>query len=412
MQTTEIENMGSFPSPKILSGGKSKWAFVKIWGSVSLHIIKKYKSPTRIYKIIKSTVGMKKKYTKEKKYHNKLAQVDGRIFFNCNNAGWPSKHFNRIVDLESRKAIYNDVSNLENLRMVQIAFTKKCPLNCEHCYEGEELNKKDTLNLDDLKKAVEKLQNAGIPMIHFGGGDPMAKVDDVVELLNSAQKTTDFWVFTSGFNLNDKNASRLKKAGLTGISIGLDHHDRELHNKFRRSEKAYDWAIEGGKNAVNNGLVLTFTICLTRDFCTEENLYSYLQLAKDTGASFVQMLEPRAVGNYAGKEVYLLTEHSTIVEEFFLKVNRDPKYKDMPIIQYPGFHQKRNACTAAGHRYMYVDTDGYMSSCPFCRNTKSHILDSDHEANIEEMKAEGCDLFKEIGEDKKLITQEEELLIN
>lgn len=392
-------------SAAILTGAGGKWMFFKIWISVSLHVIKKHKNPVKFFKVLKGAFNMKKKYAKEKKYHNRMAYVDGRVFFNCNNAGWPSKHFFRIVDLESRRALFNDVSNLENLRMVQLAFTKKCPLNCEHCYEGEELNKKETLTLEDHKKIVAKLQNAGIPMIHFGGGDPMAKVDDVIEILKSAKKSSDFWVFTSGFNLNEKNAHRLKKAGLTGISIGLDHHESALHNKFRRNDKAFSWAMEGAKNAVNNGLVLTFTICLTRDFSTKENLYAYLELAKKMGASFVQMLEPRAVGNYAGHEVHLLPEQSKIVDDFFLVVNRDQDYKKMPIVLYPGYHQRRTGCTAAGVKYMYIDTDGFMSSCPFCRNRKTHILDSEHESNIDEMKKEGCDLIKELKTSKEVSFQ-------
>ncbi|UKN00242.1 radical SAM protein [Paracrocinitomix mangrovi] len=407
MSIAQTNTIAPKHEPLILSGSKSKRKFVGIWWSVFVHLFKTHKSPIRVYKILRSSVKMKKRYTKEKKYHDKVALVDGKVYFNCNNAGWPSKHFFKIVDIESRKALYNDVSNLENLRMVQLAFTKKCPLNCEHCYEGEELNKKDVLTVEDHKKIVKKLQDAGIPMIHFGGGDPMAKVDDVVEILNSAQDSSDFWVFTSGFNLNEKNAQRLKQAGLTGISIGLDHHDRDLHNKFRRNDKAYDWAIEGGKNAVNAGLVLTFTICLTREFCTKENLYAYLHLAKDVGASFVQMLEPRAVGNFAGKEVWLLPEHSEVVDDFFIKANRDPEYKDMPIVLYPGYHQKRNGCTAAGNKYLYIDTNGYMSSCPFCRNTKSHILDEEHEANIQQMKNDGCEMNKEIIVKEELVQMDE-----
>lgn len=403
MSSISLEENRIKKTSRLISGWRSKWLFVKIWTSVSVHIFKEYKSPVKFYKILKVAVGLKKKYSKEKKYHNKVAYVDGRVFFNCNNVGWPSKHFFRIVDLESRKTLYNNVSNLENLRMVQLAFTKKCPLNCEHCYEGEELNKKETLTLDDHKKIVKKLQDSGIPMIHFGGGDPMAKVNDIIEVLNSAQKNSDFWVFTSGFNLNSKNANRLKAAGLTGISIGLDHHDPEIHNKFRRNKKAFDWAMEGAKSAVDAGLVLTFTVCLTRDFSTKEHLFKYMELAKKMGASFVQLLEPRAVGNYEGQEVFLLPEQTKIVDEFFLSINNDLEYKDMPIVMYPGYHQKRTGCSAAGNRYMYIDTDGYMSSCPFCRNTKTHILDENHEKSIDQMKSEGCDLMNEIAiEEKKL----------
>ena len=93
----------------IISGRHSKFLFVKIWASVCFHVFKTHKNPIKFFKILKGAIGMKSKYTKEKKYHNKLAYVDGRIFFNCNNAGWPAKHFFRMVDLETRKTLYNDV---------------------------------------------------------------------------------------------------------------------------------------------------------------------------------------------------------------------------------------------------------------------------------------------------------------
>lgn len=381
-------------NPVILTGSKRMILFTRIWGSVLLFIVKKYKNPRDIFRLAKGVNRLKTKYTKEKKYHNKIAFVDGRAYFNCNNVGWPAKHFNRLIDLTAREALSEHISNLENLRMVQIAFTKKCPLNCEHCYEGEELNKKDVLTLEDHKKIVKKLQDAGIPMIHFGGGDPMAKVDDLIEILNSAKGSSDFWVFTSGFNLNERNTQRLKEAGLTGVSIGLDHYLPELHNRFRRNEKAFGWVESGVRNAKNAGLVVTLTICLTRDFVSEDNLMQYMKQARKWGVSFVQFLDPRAVGNYAGQDVGLLPEQVKLVEEFFLKINREDNYKDMPIILYPGYHQRRTGCSAAGNRYLYIDTNGYMSSCPFCRNTKNHILDDEHERSIREMKIEGCDLLK------------------
>jgi hypothetical protein len=75
----------------------------------------------------------------------------------------------------------------------------------------------------------------------------------------------------------------------------------------------------------------------------------------------------------------------------------------MPIVMFPGYHQKRIGCTAAGFKFLYIDTDGYMSSCPFCRNQKTHILDSEHESNIDKMKVEGCDLIKELEKQNELV---------
>ncbi len=381
--------------PKILNGTSKNIMLIRIWLSVSAFILKKYPNPIHFTKIIRNVIDLRNRFTIDNTY-TKLAYVDGRVFFNHNNNGWPAKHFNRLIDVEAKGVVYNNVSNLENLRMVLIALTKKCPLNCEHCLEGPELNKKDTLSIDDHKKILKKLQSVGVSMIHYSGGDPMTKVNELVELFETAEKTTDFWIYTSGYNFTVANAARLKKAGLTGVVISLDHHDPEKHNAFRRNASAFKWASDAAENAMKSKLVITLSICVTREFCSEENLLKYLQLAKTMGASFVQLLEPRAVGNYAGMDVALNSEQYKIVEDFFLATNREQKYKDFPIVLFQGYHQRKMGCAGAGSKYLYIDTDGYMSSCPFCRNQKSHILDDEHESSIAEMKNDGCGMFSSL----------------
>jgi len=364
-----------------------------MWLSIGFHFCKIYKNPFLLGKIRKHILSLKQVYTTETGIE-KLAFIDGKYYFNSNMNGWPSPLFYRPLEVEVRKGFQDSISNLENLKLVQIALTKKCPLNCEHCYEGHELNKKDTLTLDDHKQILKKLHAAGISVIQYGGGEPMTHVDDLVELFESAPGKSDFYIYSSGFNCSRKNLERLKNAGLTGISLGIDHYQAGQHNAFRRNDKAFQWALDAAKNARELNLVLTFTICVTKEFCTEENLWNYLNFAHEQGASFVQVLEPRAAGNYEYQDVYLNQEQLQTIEAFFLKANADASKKHLPIVLYTGYHQRKKGCLGAGNGYLYIDTDGYMSSCPFCRNMKTHILDKDHESAIQEMKLEGCDLIK------------------
>ena len=383
-------------TPRMISGSTKSWTIIKMWMSVSVFIIRKYRTPARFYKILRRVYQLKKRYNVEGSY-KKLAYVDGRVFLSPNNNGWPARHFNRLIDIEARTAVNDSLGNLEQLNIVLIALTKKCPLNCEHCYEGPELNKKDTLSLDDHKKILKKLQSVGIPLIQYGGGDPMAKVNDMVELLEFADNTSDFWISTSGFNLTQENAQRLKKAGLTGVSISLDDYRPDQHNKFRRNEKAFEWAMDAAKNAREAGLAINLSLCITKEFISEKNLRAYLELAGEIGASFVQFIEPRAVGNYMGKDVYLQMEHIEIAERFFLETNADSKNNHLPLVLYPGYHQRKTGCPGAGAKYLYIDTDGYMSSCPFCRNKKTHILeDETTESSIHSMRNEGCGKFENL----------------
>jgi len=377
---------------KTIKVGLSKnWILLRMWLSIGLHFTKRYKNPFLFGKIRKHILSLKQVYTTETGIH-KLALVDGKYYFNSNMNGWPSPLFYRPLEVEVRKGFQEAVSNLENLKLVQIALTKKCPLNCEHCYEGHELNKKDTLSLDDHKQILRKLHSAGISVIQYGGGEPMTRVDDLVALFTSSPGKSDFYIYTSGFNCSRNNLERLKNAGLTGISVGIDHYMAEDHNTFRRNNKAFQWALDAAKNARELKLLLTFTICVTKEFCTEENLWYYLQFAHEQGASFVQILEPRAAGNYEFQDVYLNQEQLQIIEKFFLEANSLASKKHLPIVLYTGYHQRKKGCLGAGNSYLYIDTDGYMSSCPFCRNMKTHILDKNHEQAIYELKMDGCDL--------------------
>ena len=384
-----IKAKNSFLHPRILTGHAKTFYLFKMWVNISFYSIIRYPNPIHLFKIVKRLLEHKKHYTVNNSY-NKLSYVDGRVHFSLNNNGWPSNHFIRPIAIEAKEAIHKNVSHFENLRMVLIAFTKKCPLFCEHCYEGPELNKKDTLSLEDHKKILKKLQKTGISLFHFGGGDPMSKVNELIELIDSAEKTADFWIYTSGFNFTEINALRLKQAGLTGVSISLDHHLPEYHNKFRRHTEAFNWVKLAAANALKVKLVITLSICVTREYCNTGNLFSYLELARELGASFIQLLEPRAVGNYAGKDVSLTSEHETILEHFFTEANTQTQYKLHPIVLYPAYFQRRSGCPGAGSKFLFIDTDGYMRSCPFCRNKKTHILDDDHEVSIQEMKNEGC----------------------
>ncbi|MFY7667733.1 MAG: hypothetical protein ACOVQG_03255, partial [Crocinitomicaceae bacterium] len=134
--------------------------------------------------------------------------------------------------------------------------------------------------------------------------------------------------------------------------------------------------------------------CVTNEFCSEEDLFQYLYFAARQQVAFVQMLEPRATGNYEGKDVLLTNENKAILELFYEKINSNKEFKTLPILQYTGYQQRKKGCAGAGNRYIYIDTDGYVQSCPFCRNKKSHFLTGDLKRDLSELKLEGCDYIK------------------
>jgi MoaA/NifB/PqqE/SkfB family radical SAM enzyme len=376
-------------SHKIYFGQQLKKEVFKLKGILFFNLLKNHSLSVRTFHNWRKIKVLQSNFTIEHDFL-KAIKHEGKLYFNCNIPGLPFPNFhNKLLSIGDS----TNPQGLEHLGIVQIGFTKKCPLNCEHCYEGKILNQPESLSLAEHQLIVSKLQESGVPMIQFGGGEPLNRYDDLIVVLKGAKKVSDFWIYTSGFGLTLEKAKSLKKAGLSGVSISLDHYNETKHNEFRRNQKSYAKAIDAIKFAQEAGLLTALTICVTRDFCSVDNLEKYHQLAFKLGVPFIQLMEPRATGNYEGKNVMLEPEHFRVLEKFYISRNSDVKYSHLPIVQYTGYQQRQKGCAGAGNKYIYIDTEGFIHSCPFCRNKKSHFLYGDINKDLVELKKEGCDLI-------------------
>ena len=318
---------------------------------------------------------------------------NGRYFFDPNNPGWPSASFNRFIinELNNSLPFKNDHSRLTT---VIFSITKKCPLRCKHCFEWDRLDNTESLSISDLKSILFKLQEYGTSQVQIGGGEPLTRYDDLINLLQSAEPGTDFWLLTSGCNLTPEKARQIKKEGLTGVRISLDHWDKEKHNDFRGSEKSFEWAVNAAINCKKAGLVIGFSACVTKEFLTEENLKKYLILAKKMNAAFIFLLEPRVTGHFKGQDVTLSEDEVKVIESFYLNANSSIEFENYPVVIYPGYHQRRIGCFGAGIRYLYIDSEGSVHSCPFCQGKLGDALTDDLPDIIRKARAEGCQMFR------------------
>ena len=107
----------------------------------------------------------------------------------------------------------------------------------------------------------------------------------------------------------------------------------------------------------------------------------------------MQFLEPKAVGHYANKDIFLNNEHIDVLEQFFRKMNFNKEYSTYPIIVYHGYYQRRQGCFSGGKKGMYIDTDGDMNACPFCHKKTGNVLDLNFDQNLEILKNEGCNSY-------------------
>ncbi len=320
---------------------------------------------------------------------NKFKKVGDKKHWFLYAPGFPSQSFAKMIHFELNRLEKKD-NHKNDLRFVFLAITNKCPLNCEHCFEGLNLNKPEVYNYNDLEQIVSGLIKKGVSQIHLSGGEPMLRVNDIVSLSKKYSSSIEFWVVTSGFNVTEMNAMRLKEAGVTGLVVSIDHFDAEVHDKFRRRSGSFEEAVNAIKNAKHNNLVTAISICATKSFISEHNLFEYAHMAFRMGVEFIQLLEPRQAGNYIDKDVMLHKSHIQTLEQFYFTIATDPTYQNYPIIVYPGYYQRKAGCFMAGQRSLYIDTKGDVMSCPFCHNKSGNVLTGNIDDCISKTKDIGC----------------------
>jgi MoaA/NifB/PqqE/SkfB family radical SAM enzyme len=359
--------------------------------AILLLAIKVYKDPKKAIKALKLLIKKRASFSGVKGLP-RFFYANGRYFFDPNDPGWPSTSFNRFIinELNNSLPFRNGYSRLTT---IIFSITKKCPLRCQHCFEWDRLDTTEFLSLADIKTILFRFQEYGISQVQIGGGEPMTRYDDLISLLQSAGPGTDFWLLTSGFNLTSEKARQLKKEGLTGVRISLDHWDKEKHNAFRGSDKSFDWAVLASENSRKAGLGMGFSACVTKEFLTVQNLKEYLKLAKKLHAAFILLLEPRETGHFKDKEVTLSAEEVKVIESFYLEVNSSAEYEKFPLVVYPGYHQRRLGCFGAGIRYLYVDSEGSVHACPFCQGKLGDALTENLPEIIHKLRAGGCQMF-------------------
>lgn len=376
------------PSTIMVYGLKKTWIHFRLKLSLLKILIESYSSPMDWLHGLKYLIKLRRKFLGNHSIR-KMALISGKYYMGLFTPGWNDTIYKRFIKSELINFKKHEGETFR-FNHVFLAITKKCALRCEHCYEWENLNKHDSLNEDNIKRIILKLQDEGVGQIHLTGGEPLLKFDMIMRLLRTSKKESHFWLNTSGYLFTEEKAKKLKNAGLTGVLISLDHYLAEEHDKFRHLDGSFQWATNAAKIANQNGLAAALSLCVRKDFVTEENLQNYMDFARDLKVPFVQFLEPIAVGHYTDKDVSLSKDTIEILESFFLKMNFSKDNKDYPIICYHAYYQRRTGCYSAGKRGIYIDPDGDINACPFCHEKTGNILNDDFQQSIFRLQSKGC----------------------
>ncbi len=388
----------NFPKTELrfLSPFQQKWINLRAGIHIFRLALQQYRSAAKSLHVLKSLYQLKKDVLGA--YNTRIVKINGRYHHYLYAPAFPSTAFDNYIKGEFNRII-PIAGKTHRLNFCILAITQKCPLQCEHCFEWNNLNKKESFTSAELLGVLNKLQQEGLSQLHLSGGEPMVRLDALLALIRAGNRDNEYYLLTSGFNFTRENAIKLKKAGLTGVVISLDHFDEEKHNRFRGYGNSYRMVMEAVRYAQEQNLLVTLTLCATKAFISWDNLMQYAQMAKNMKVPFIQILEPKASGHYEGMDVCLDTGQLNLLEQFYHTINFDPAYRHYPIVIYHGYHLRRTGCFSGGNRMYYINSEGFVNACPFCNgkilNIKDHIYDS--ACIADRVLQTGCHQYKSAG---------------
>lgn len=381
----------AFNFPQKVTGFRKRIFRIRILFSVFRSALAFFGNPVTALKAL-SKIRAMRMTTHGLKFMPRYVKAGKHYFLSHNLPSWPSAAFDKFLQNEFLKIKEPEAPH--HLHSVIFSITARCKLKCEHCYESANISSRELLKSSELHDIFEKLQTLGICHVQFSGGEPLTRLDDLIGLLESKSGAIDAWILTSGFELNQEVAVKLKKAGLTGAIISLDHWEEAKHNEFRKDDLSFYWAQEAVQNCHSAGIVTALSLCATKEFISPENFLAYYNLANAWEVGFLRILEPRAVGSYSGKKVLLSKKERDHIEDFFLRSNTDPAFKNFPSVMYPGYYQRRSGCFGSGNMYIYVDSIGDVHACPFCQGSVGSVLKDDIHGLLSVLRTTGCHMFK------------------
>lgn len=147
-----------------------------------------------------------------------------------------AKTFLKLINklLEYGMLIDSQNEERKNLHKVQFALTERCNLFCTHCcYNAKRGNSNSDLNLNNIKKIIDRIVACNPDSITLSGGEPLIRKDffSILDYLSS-NYSGEITLSTNATLIQEKDIPVLAEK-ISAYDISLDGVDEESCEKIR-----------------------------------------------------------------------------------------------------------------------------------------------------------------------------------
>lgn len=211
-----------------------------------------------------------------------------------------------------------DQESQATLRLVAWEITRNCNLNCVHCraaatmgpYEGE-------LDTPACMTLLDQIAEVGSPIVILTGGEPLLRKDIFDIARCGTDKGLRMVMAPNGTLITEDMARKMAESGIRRISISLDGSTREIHDRFRGVDGAYDGALNGITMAKKAGIEFQINTTITQT--NLEEIPKILKLAEKLGAvaHHIFLLVPTGRGKYIVDQAIDAAEYERTLNWFY-----------------------------------------------------------------------------------------------
>ena len=156
---------------------------------------------------------------------------------------------------------------------VSLEVTRRCPLECQHCYNnlpmGDLAARNRELTKEEYANLLTELADMGVIWLLFTGGEIFARKDFLEIYTFAKQKGFLITLFTNGILVNEKIADYLREYPPFAIEITLYGRTKETYEALTQLPGSYDRCMRGIRLLVDRGLPLKLKTVGTKTNCHE-----------------------------------------------------------------------------------------------------------------------------------------------
>lgn len=253
-----------------------------------------------------------------------------------------------------------------------------CNFSCSHCYSrGQNVSE---LATEDIKKIIDKISEAKIPFINFGGGEPLI-LKELMEITKYAvSKRLKVSMNSNGYLLDSDMAGQIKDAGFASVGISIDGTTSSVHDKFRNMEGSFDRAIKALENLHSAGVKTTMSSVISK--INYKDFTGFYDIAKENHVSQLYLHNFKCTGKgFENRDEFDLTpsEWKAFYSEALLykSSNKDIEISfDDPVMAALDDYQRNSLVkgSTCGKVSLHIRPNGDITPCGFIDIVIGNVL--------------------------------------